>query len=75
MNFFRPTHPLNLENSIFFFFEPFPKGKLELNLSFDLIWYSYKDSWNKSPPHKEKNLSAAPVGLMPFLTPTPFKVS
>ena len=26
MDFFRPTHPLNLENSrFFFFFEPFPK--------------------------------------------------
>ena len=25
MDFFRPTHPLNLENSRFFFFEPFPK--------------------------------------------------
>ena len=25
MDFFRPTHPLNLENSrFFFFFEPFP---------------------------------------------------
>jgi len=46
MDFFRPTHPLNLENSRFFFFEPFPNGMIESIIGLTFNWTQIRDIYS-----------------------------